>query len=46
MSPAEVIQVLQALGITTLGMGAAEKKAELRVQVGLLREASKEDGAK
>lgn len=42
MSPAEVIQVLQALGITTLGMGAAEKKAEVRVQCGLSREGGKE----
>lgn len=38
MGAADVIQVLQALNVKTLGMSAAEKKAELRVQVGLPRD--------
>ncbi|MCJ1278303.1 hypothetical protein MMC21_006118 [Puttea exsequens] len=38
MSPMEVIQALQALGVSTLGMGQGEKKGELRVQIGLPRE--------
>ena len=37
MSPAEVIQVLQALKIKTMGMSQAEKKQELRAQTGLPR---------
>ncbi|KAL2046524.1 hypothetical protein ABVK25_011805 [Lepraria finkii] len=37
MSPAEVIQVLQALKIKTVGMSQAEKKQELRAQTGLPR---------
>ena len=35
MSPAEVIQVLQALDIKTMGMSQAEKKQGLRAQTGL-----------
>jgi len=35
MAPAQVIQVLQALDVKTLGMGGGEKKGVLRVQVGL-----------
>ncbi|KAL6719798.1 hypothetical protein ACLMJK_001719 [Lecanora helva] len=38
MGPAQVIQVLQALDVPTLGMSAAGKKGELRAQVGLPRE--------
>lgn len=44
MSAADVIQVLQALDVKTLGMSQAEKKGEVRVQVGLPRE-SKAEGA-
>lgn len=42
MGPSEVIQVLQALGVKSLGMSAAEKKGEVRAQTGLPREAEKE----
>ena len=35
MGQAEVIQCLQALGIKTLGAGAADKKARLRKEIGL-----------
>ena len=45
MSPAEVIQVLQALGVKTLGMGMAERKARLREEVGLSREVEKSGGS-
>lgn len=38
MGAAEVIQVLQALDVQILGMNAAEKKKELRAQVGLPRD--------
>jgi len=38
MGASEVIQLLQALDVKTLGMGAAEKKAEVRAQVGLPRD--------
>ena len=40
MGQPQVLQILQALDIKTLGLGAAEKKAELRAQVGLVQEAS------
>lgn len=43
MGPSEVIQVLQALDVKVLGMSPAEKKAELRAQVGLPRDG---DGGK
>ena len=36
----QVIQILQALEVKSLGLGAAEKKAELRAQIGLPKEAS------
>ncbi len=45
MSPAEVIQVLQALGVKTLGMGMADRKARLREEVGLSREVEKSGGS-
>ena len=45
MSPAEVIQVLQALGVQTLGMGMADRKARLREEVGLSREPEKNVGS-
>ena len=35
MNPAEVVQVLQALDIKTMGMSQAERKQELRAQTGL-----------
>lgn len=38
MGAAEIIQVLQALDVKVLGMSAAEKKAEVRAQVGLPRD--------
>lgn len=38
MGASEVIQVLQALDVKILGMSPAEKKAEVRVQVGLPRD--------
>lgn len=44
MSPAEVIQVLQALGVKTLGMGMAERKGRLREEVGLRREGGERSG--
>ena len=40
MGQSQVIQILQALDIKTLGMGAADKKAELRAQIGLPKESS------
>lgn len=40
MGQAEVIQVLQALDVKSLGMSAAEKKGEVRARVGLPRESS------
>lgn len=40
MAQSQVIQILQALDIKTLGMGAADKKTELRAQIGLPRETS------
>ena len=40
MAQSQVIQILQALDIKTLGMGASEKKAELRAQIGLVKESS------
>ncbi|KAK0513623.1 hypothetical protein JMJ35_003987 [Cladonia borealis] len=45
MSPAEVIQVLQALGVKTLGMGMAERKRRLREEVGLRGEVEKGEGS-
>ena len=44
MSAADVIQVLQALDVKTLGMSQAEKKGEVRVQLGLPREAKADVG--
>ena len=38
MAQSQVIQILQALDVKTLGMGVAEKKSELRRQVGLNNE--------
>lgn len=40
LGQSQVIQILQALDIKTLGMGAADKKAELRAQLGLPKETS------
>lgn len=37
MGQAQVIQCLQALGVSTLGMTAAEKKGRLRAECGLGR---------
>lgn len=45
MGAAEVIQVLQALDVKVLGMSAAEKKAEVRAQVGLPRDMDAGAGA-
>ena len=39
MGAGQVIQVLQALDVKSLGKSQAEKKGELRAQVGLPREA-------
>ena len=38
MAAGQVIQVLQALDVKSLGMSAGEKKGELRAQVGLPRD--------
>ncbi|KAL9124054.1 MAG: hypothetical protein Q9217_006580 [Psora testacea] len=40
MAQSQVIQILQALDVKSLGMGAADKKAEVRAQIGLPKEAS------
>ena len=40
MGQSQVIQVLQALDVKSLGMGAADKKAEVRAQIGLPKQAS------
>lgn len=40
MGQNQVVQMLQSLDIKTLGLGAAEKKAELRAQLGLVKEPS------
>ena len=40
LGQSQVIQILQALDIKTLGMGAADKKGELRAQLGLPKETS------
>lgn len=43
MGAMEVIQMLQALDVKTLGMSAGEKKGELRAQVGVGRDDKKEE---
>ena len=40
MGQSQVIQVLQALDVKSLGMGPADKKSEVRAQMGLPKEAS------